>query len=103
MTMLVACDDGIVLTGEHHERLVEALPLGVDAEALEGALADCRTVTHLGTTVSASREIAFDLRTAIRLYERVPLGDHDVELTLDDPILLVWLRGRGGNVEVLSP
>ncbi|MGD9989469.1 hypothetical protein [Pseudonocardia sp.] len=99
--MVVSCDDGIIVTGEHHERLVEALPVGVDG--LEGALADCRSVTHLGTTVSATRELAFDLRTAIRLYERVPLGDDDVELTLDDATLLAWLHRRGGAVEVLAP
>lgn len=101
-TMLVTCDDGIVLTGEHHEKLLDAQPL--DVPGIEVELADCRTVTHLGTSVSASRELAFDLRTAIRLYERVPLADEGpaVELTLDDHTLLAWLRRRGGDVEILA-
>ncbi|RTL65416.1 MAG: hypothetical protein EKK42_20580 [Pseudonocardiaceae bacterium] len=99
--MVVSCDDGLVLTGVHHERLLDAEPL--DVPGVEDELADCRTVTHLGIAVSASRELAFDLRTAIRLYERVPVGDDDVDLTLDDATLLAWLRRRGGAVEVLAP
>ena len=99
--MVVSCDDGIILTGAHHEKLLDAEPL--DVPGVEDELADCRTVAHLGLTVSASRELAFDLRTAIRLYERVPVGDTDVELTLDDATLLAWLHRRGGAVEVLAP
>ncbi|GAY12307.1 hypothetical protein TOK_0701 [Pseudonocardia sp. N23] len=98
----MTCDDGIVLTGEHHEKLLDAQPL--DVPGIEGDLAGCRTVIHLGTAVSASRELAFDLRTAIRLYERVPMGPDgaDVDLTLDDRTLLAWLRRRGGAVEILA-
>lgn len=99
--MVVTCDDGVVLTGEHHEKILDAEPLGMPG--IEDDLADCRTVAHLGLAVSASRELAFDLRTAIRLYERVPMGEGDVELTLDDPVLLAWLHRRGGAVEVLAP
>ncbi|MBN9110062.1 MAG: hypothetical protein J0I34_14895 [Pseudonocardia sp.] len=99
--MVVSCDDGLVLTGVHHERLLDAEPL--DVPGVEDELADCRTVAHLGLAVSASRELAFDLRTAIRLHERVPLDQGDVALTLDDPVLLAWLHRRGGTVEVLAP
>ncbi|GEL23194.1 hypothetical protein PSU4_21480 [Pseudonocardia sulfidoxydans NBRC 16205] len=99
--MVVSCDDGLVLTGVHHEKLLDGEPL--DVPGVEDELAGCRTVAHLGLAVSASRELAFDLRTAIRLYERVPLGDDDVALTLDDPVLLAWLLHRGGAVEVLAP
>jgi hypothetical protein len=108
--VLVVCDEGAVVTGEHFERLCDALPLDLPVELpdevpdLEGLLAGCRTVEHRGVAVAVDRELVFELRLALQMNEQVPLSDTGptVDLALDDHTLLRWLRRRGGPVLVLD-
>lgn len=70
---------------------------GADAAA---AMPGSMAIRHEGLTVMATPELATSLRDALqhRPFARLVLGGPEVPLTLDDRVLLGWLRHTIGGV-----
>jgi hypothetical protein len=70
---------------------------GADAAV---AVAGAQVVSHDGVSVAATPELAATLRDALanRPTARLGWGGPEVPLTLDDPIVLGWLRHDVGGV-----